>query len=719
MKHFKHQIHVAVVLYSIFYLLTSISYAGDYGGGSGTTDDPYLVYTAGQLNTIGLNQEDWDKHFKLMADIDLQAFADSSFHLIGTQEHPFQGVFDGNGHTLSNFSYAVAGYEHLVLDGYVESFGLFRCLEGPEAVIKNLGLANPDLRPAPTLLVRLWDVGALVGTVESGSIINCHVEEGRVAGERRVGGLVGSSSGTISNCSSTCTVQAAEERLRAHMSRTPENYECMGGLVGYNDGEVSLCHARAEVSGDREIGGLVGLTYGMISDSWSSGDVSGRDRSIGGLVGLNEGVISRCYASGRVSGQYNIGGLVGACDELGSIENCHATGHVNPKNQKAGGLVGAHFGEISQCYANATVSVKTWGGGGLVGHNGGTIDASRAHGDVSGGHSLGALVGTNWQWRKMVWGYPMEYNGIITDCYATGRTVVAEGSGGGLVGSNEGGTILRCLAVGQVTGAGEIGGLVGIENTEYLSDVDQSFWAIETTGLNRSAKGIGLSSDQIQDLNTYLDAGWDFITETSNGVEDIWRMDSDTDAHPRLAWESEPEPFLIADLDEDPGWATEGPWQYGMPAGLGGIEHGNADPKDAYTGIHVYGVNLAGDYGVNEPDWGPFFLTAGPFDCRAYSNVELQFARWLNTDQADFVRVSVEVSNDGHTWQTVWEHTDTETDLTDDVWRLVSYDISLTGDHQQTVYIRWGHEIISSDPWAYSGWNIDDVKLIGAKWLGE
>ncbi|UCF17746.1 MAG: hypothetical protein JSW59_09835, partial [Phycisphaerales bacterium] len=41
-----------------------------YGGGTGEPDDPYLIYTAEQMNTIGAEPNDWDKHFKLMADID-------------------------------------------------------------------------------------------------------------------------------------------------------------------------------------------------------------------------------------------------------------------------------------------------------------------------------------------------------------------------------------------------------------------------------------------------------------------------------------------------------------------------------------------------------------------------------------------------------------------------------------------------------------------------
>ncbi|MHC4478524.1 MAG: hypothetical protein ACYTEL_23050, partial [Planctomycetota bacterium] len=43
----------------------------EYGGGSGTAPDPFLILDANQINGIGARPHDWYKHFKLMADIDL------------------------------------------------------------------------------------------------------------------------------------------------------------------------------------------------------------------------------------------------------------------------------------------------------------------------------------------------------------------------------------------------------------------------------------------------------------------------------------------------------------------------------------------------------------------------------------------------------------------------------------------------------------------------
>ena len=84
---------------------------GQYAGGSGASDDPYLIATAEQMNSIGLDPNNWDKHFKLMADIDLSAYQERLFNTIGTPEVPFTGVFDGNGHGISNFGY----YAHSII----------------------------------------------------------------------------------------------------------------------------------------------------------------------------------------------------------------------------------------------------------------------------------------------------------------------------------------------------------------------------------------------------------------------------------------------------------------------------------------------------------------------------------------------------------------------------------------------------------------------------
>ncbi|MHC4207199.1 MAG: hypothetical protein ACYSTT_21295, partial [Planctomycetota bacterium] len=99
--------HLRWLLCVLFLTLPAYS---QYGSGSGTAEDPYLIYTAEQMNAIGAEPNDWDKHFKLMADIDLSVYTGTDFNVIGYGLFPaFSGVFDGNGHTISNFTYSSTG----------------------------------------------------------------------------------------------------------------------------------------------------------------------------------------------------------------------------------------------------------------------------------------------------------------------------------------------------------------------------------------------------------------------------------------------------------------------------------------------------------------------------------------------------------------------------------------------------------------------------------
>ena len=118
----------------------SLSVQGKYGGGSGTPEDPYQIWDANHMQAIGADANDWDKHFMLMADIDLSQFdgrdGREKFNVIGEYANPFTGVFDGNDHTISNFTYDSNDRIDV---------GLFVDVYGPNAEIKNLGLIDPNV----------------------------------------------------------------------------------------------------------------------------------------------------------------------------------------------------------------------------------------------------------------------------------------------------------------------------------------------------------------------------------------------------------------------------------------------------------------------------------------------------------------------------------------------------------------------------------------------
>jgi hypothetical protein len=324
----------------LWFQLSSLPPLPHFTDGTGEANDPYLISTSSELNKIGHNPRLMTKHFKLVDNID---FTGVDFFPIGNPGNRFSGVFDGNNHTVSNFTYN---------SSVINRVGFFKYVVGTNSEIKDLGLIPPDVNAGT-----LDYVGSMVGQISYGSITNCWSDGGSITGGDFVGGLVGlsefgniynsysstnvmgdknvgglcgcNSRGTVSNCYTEGSM--VEARLR------------VGGVVGLNSaGEVSNCYAAVSVIGETSVGGLVGFNaLGIVINSYSESSVAGKGdyrNKIGGLVGENyDGTASNCYASGNVTGYDNLGGLLGY--NFGSITNCYATASVSGSGSK-GGLVG-------------------------------------------------------------------------------------------------------------------------------------------------------------------------------------------------------------------------------------------------------------------------------------------------------------------------------------------------------------------------------------------
>jgi hypothetical protein len=307
----------------------------NYSGGTGESNDPYRIATTEDLIALGETPDDYDKHFILTADIDLDPNLSgrkvfdkaviaptSSPYVEGT---PFTGSFDGDGHTISHLTIAGGGF-----------LGLFGQLLSGE--VRDLGVVDVSIVGSGDY------VGALVGSSgypdnRGGTIMNGCYSAGVVSGRENVGGLVGYNGGTVSQCYSAATVSGTEG--------------IYGGLVGENGDVVTHCRSTGAVTGIGQKsfcgGGLVGLNWGAVTESCSGGSVSGTGEDIGGLIGYNwMGEVTDCYSTGLVIGDSSVGGLVGTNDLdigimggviPGIILRCYSSGVVTG-NASVGGLVG-------------------------------------------------------------------------------------------------------------------------------------------------------------------------------------------------------------------------------------------------------------------------------------------------------------------------------------------------------------------------------------------
>jgi hypothetical protein len=334
-------------------LLAAIASAGDYSGGDGSAEYPYRIATPNDLNDIGNHVEDFNKCFVMVNDVNLADYTGTHFNIIGDWGEPFSGVFDGNDHTVSNFSYDTFGGSGPELDG----IGIFKHVKGEAGKpveIKNLELIDPNV------ISENGDyIGSLIGMVGQGpaQIDNCYANRVKVSGNEKIGGLIGAlnyhSSAVVSNCSSTGEVKGNK---------------FVGGLMGFHYlGTISKCWANCNVEGVDLVGGLVGYDLeGDINESWSSGTVKG-DRWIGGLVGKSPEfytipTIKNCYSSCNVDANTYVGGLIGNSEI--NIKNCFSSGKVLG-TVSVGGLIGDGFpNRTSNSFWDTETSWQTLSDGG-------------------------------------------------------------------------------------------------------------------------------------------------------------------------------------------------------------------------------------------------------------------------------------------------------------------------------------------------------------------
>ncbi len=247
-------------------------------------DGYYEISNGGQLFWFGnyINTVDRTANAVLTADIDLEGKALSP---IGKAANKYAGVFDGQGHTISNFNMTITG---------AGNWGLFGYVTGEGTVIKNLSISgNVTTALTSNVEAQYGVVGQADGTAE---IRNVHSSVNLTSGDsyqkKYFGGIVGRTGNiTVDMCSYSGTLSLGSNTL-----------DCVGGVVGYvyngKTAKITNCGF-----------------YGSIESTYTSGNV-------GGILGYYNGenakalTLSNCLSVGTLPEGRNA--IVGAIKNYGS-----------------------------------------------------------------------------------------------------------------------------------------------------------------------------------------------------------------------------------------------------------------------------------------------------------------------------------------------------------------------------------------------------------------
>lgn len=342
--------HRTLVILGSLCGLVGYGFCEKYGGGQGIAEDPYLIASVEHLVGFGNTPDDYDAHFLLVNDLDMAGTVytgaviapDLDKRERGPQGRKFNGVFDGGGHKISNFTVENRSIHYLALFGFA----------GKNAVIKNLHLVDASVHGGDTASCL---IGGLEGTIE-----NCSVT-GKLSGTYCIGGMVS----FLDNASvkhSTCKVVISSSAGR--------KLYIAGGLVAFSQyGKIDHCIAECSINTDGNVldmgGGLIGFNHGTIANSYCDqvsivAKAGGKD--VGAFCGHNAGSIRNCLAfefQVQCKGE-RIGGLVGGNSSL--IAMSVAEGQVVGMSG-IGGITGKNTGYIIDCYSNVTSAALEHVGG--------------------------------------------------------------------------------------------------------------------------------------------------------------------------------------------------------------------------------------------------------------------------------------------------------------------------------------------------------------------
>ena len=323
----------------------------------GTAEE--LAWLAAEINNSSNNSQSYSA--VLTADIDLgyRPWTPIGCYVDWQNNHPYRGVFDGQGHAVSGL------YVTALSNGYA---GLFGYTSG-STTIKNLTVEGE---------IRLEDVsttakhiGGIVG--EANAKLERCVSRVRISaagfGTRdtcAVGGIAGKLSGAMTDCRFEGSIDITCKRGGAYISGG------VGGLAGNAaGGALTRCVNTGAVTVDKGtgVGGIAGITSREVTFTQcaNTGHISNDTTAVlssgekpkggtGGILGVGKSgnvSISLCYNTGTVSGTTIVGGILGGeAGDYGTsisngnpsltVENCYNAGllDVGSRTNRIGSLVG-------------------------------------------------------------------------------------------------------------------------------------------------------------------------------------------------------------------------------------------------------------------------------------------------------------------------------------------------------------------------------------------
>lgn len=420
---------------------------GNFSGGSGTEEDPYLISTADDLWELAslVNADDSQENpyvsacYQMTGDIDLGG----TTQWVPIDSFWFSGTFDGNGYTISGL---YIDYTDPLVGENTSYFGLFGQLR--EGTLKNLTISDSSIAAEGDSSVQ---VGAMAAYIWDAVIENCHTTDSvSVTSNYYAGGICSNMNdgSSISGCSNAASVEGTGNVSKA------------AGIVAYASGMITDCSNSGDISCVSDAAGIAVTANSGVADCTNSGDVTASGYAGGIVCSFSDGALNssmndasvtleRCTNTGDITSKRDPAGGIAAYCRTGSVVDCSNSGTVTSP-EEVGGILGYFqtdpFGTacevftVSGCTNSGTVSsndpatARVYDAGGICGkiyecstelifencENSGAVDSYSASGGIVGGCTVETIQLTGCTNTGDITG--LEYSGGIVGHARVART---------------------------------------------------------------------------------------------------------------------------------------------------------------------------------------------------------------------------------------------------------------------------------------------------------
>ena len=363
-----------------------------------------------------------------------------------SSDKPFDGVFNGKGHTIKNVDMSSYSVYSSTEDKCVarSTMGFIGYNDG---IIKNLNISKTEGTSNSILKIcSNIDTAILVGT-NNGTIENCNVD---IKNETynydkitKFGTIACNNAGLIQQCTNNAVLNITTKS------------EYIAGIVGYNTGEVNNCTNNGNISiiNTYYLGGIVGLNEGKVTNCVNTGILSAGN--VGGIICINNSAeeISDCVNGIKgtdvcfllSNGGNAVAGIV-AVTEGGSLNVTNCTNYISITNSYYASGIAVNVNRSSIPSSGSNMKIKN----------------CKNYADVEGTTYAGGIYSASYSdggWAKIE----------ITECENTG-TIKVNGSGyvGGMVSSWYGGELVlnSCINRGSINAYDNAGGLIGYNSSK-------------------------------------------------------------------------------------------------------------------------------------------------------------------------------------------------------------------------------------------------------------